>query len=98
MNYDQNAYKFAPTYRDESTAYHCHMISVVVFFYSNKLKVMLVDYLVTYMGCFDDYYDSARRAKTMSGNGITTFLFHFSQCITFLQNRFLQQLLLPRHL
>ena len=30
-NYDQNAYTFAPTYGDESTAYHRHMISVVVF-------------------------------------------------------------------
>ena len=32
-NDDKNAYTFAPTYGDESTAYHRHMISVVVFFY-----------------------------------------------------------------
>ena len=31
-NDDQNAYTFGPTYGDESTAYHCHMISVDVFF------------------------------------------------------------------
>ena len=44
-----------PTYGDESTGYHSHMISVVVFFYSNTLKIMLVDYAVIYMGCFNDY-------------------------------------------
>ena len=62
------------------------MILVVVFFYSNTLKIMLVDYAVTEMGCFDDYLDSSPRAKTMRGNGITTFLLHVAQCITFRQN------------
>ena len=33
MNDDQTAYTFAPTYGDVSTAFHRHMISVVVFFY-----------------------------------------------------------------
>ena len=46
---------------------------------------MLVDYEVTKMGCFDDYSDAAPRAKTMRRNGITTFLLHVSQCITFRQ-------------
>ena len=64
-NDDEKAYTFAPTYGDESTGYHCHMISVVMFFYSNTLKSMLVDYAVTEMGCFDDYLDAAPRAKTM---------------------------------
>ena len=49
-NYDQIAYTFVPTYGDEFTAYHCHMISVDVFFYSNTFKIMLVDYAVTEMG------------------------------------------------
>ena len=31
-NDDEKAYKYGPTYGDESTGYHCHMISVVVFF------------------------------------------------------------------
>ena len=31
-NDDRNAYTFAPTYGDESTDYHRHMISVVVCF------------------------------------------------------------------
>ena len=44
---------------------------------------MLVDYAVTNMACFDDYSDAAPRAKTMRGNGITTFLLHVAQCITF---------------
>ena len=46
---------------------------------------MLVDSSVTYMGCFDDSLDAAPRAKTMRVNGITTFLLHVSQCITFNQ-------------
>ena len=39
----------------EYTGYHRHMITVVAFFYSNTLKIMLVDYVVTEMGCFGDY-------------------------------------------
>ena len=46
---------------------------------------MLVDYSVTEMVCFDEYLDAAPRVKTMRGNGITTFLLHVSQCITFSQ-------------
>ena len=44
---------------------------------------MLVYYSVTEMGCFGDYLDAAPRAKIMRVNGITTFLLHVSQCITF---------------
>ena len=55
------------------------MISVAVFSYSNKIQIMLVDYAVTDMGCFDDYLDAAPRAKTMRGNGITTFILHLPQ-------------------
>ena len=36
-NNDQNTYAFAPTYGDGSTVFHCHMISVVLFFNSNTL-------------------------------------------------------------
>ena len=46
---------------------------------------MLVDYSVTEMGCFDDYLDAAPHAKAMRVNGITTFLLHVAQCITFRQ-------------
>ena len=46
---------------------------------------MLVDYAVIEMGCFDDYLDAAPRAKTMKGNGITTFHLNFTQCFTFRQ-------------
>ena len=49
-NDDQKAYAFAPTYGDGSTAFHCHMISVLVYSYSNELQCMLVDYVVTEMG------------------------------------------------
>ena len=49
---------------------------------------MLVDYAPTDMGFFDDYLDAEPRAKTMRGNGITTFILHFSQCITLNQTKF----------
>ena len=83
--YDQKNYKFVPKYVYVSTGYHRHMISVVVFFYSNILKSMLVDYAVTEISCFDDYLDAAPWAKTIRGNGIITFILHFAQCITFHQ-------------
>ena len=47
---DQKYYALAPTYGDVSTAFQRHMISVVVFYSSNKLQSMLVDYEVTKMG------------------------------------------------
>ena len=72
------------------------MISVVVFFYLNKLKPKLVDPVVIYMGCFDDYLYAATRAKTMRGNGITTFLLHVAQCITFNQNKFVIEKLIAK--
>ena len=84
-NYDEKAYKYVPTYVDESTGHHLHMISGVVFFYSNTLKSMLVYYSVTDMGWFDDYLDAAPRVKTMRVDGITIFLLRVSQCITFRQ-------------
>ena len=70
-----------PTYGDESTGYN----PLVVFFYSNKIKSMMVDYSVREMGCFGDYFDAAPPDKTIRGNGTTTFLFHVPQCILFRQ-------------
>ena len=96
-NDDQKYYAFAPTYGYGSTAFNRHMISVIVFYYSSTLQIMLVDYTVTDMGNFDDFSDAAPRAKSMRGNGITTFLLHVAQCITFNQKMFLQQPLFPRH-
>ena len=93
-NYDEMAYKYVPTYGDKYTGYHCHLISVVVFFYSNTLKIMLVDYEVTEMGCFDYYLDAAPRAKTKRGNGITTFLLHVAQCNTFRQKNIVTETLI----
>ena len=49
---------------------------------------MLVGYAVIDMGCFDDYLDAAPHAKTIRVNGITNFLLHFAQCITFNQTKF----------
>ena len=90
-NFDQKPYAFAPTYGDGYTAFHRHMISVVVFSYSNTIESMLVDYKVTEMGCFDDYSDAAPRAKTMKGKVNNTFLLHVTQCITFNKINTLQQ-------
>ena len=44
---DENAYKFGPKYGGESTGFHRHMISVVVFSYSETLKSTLVEYAAT---------------------------------------------------
>ena len=55
MNDDEHAYNFFPFYGGESTGFHCHIISVVVFSYSETLESMLVDYSVTEMGFLDDH-------------------------------------------
>ena len=47
MNDDEQACKFCPLYGGESTGFHRHMISVVVFSYSETLESMLVDYAYT---------------------------------------------------
>ena len=59
------------------------MISVVVFSYSESLKSMVIEYAATEMGLLDDYSDADPNHKSISGNGITTFLFHVAQCIIF---------------
>ena len=82
-NDDEQAYTFCSLYGGESTGFHCHMISVVVFSYSETLESMLVDYAVIEMGFLDDYSGAAPQGKIMRGNGITTFLLHVAQCIIF---------------
>ena len=80
---DENAYKLGPKYGSESSGLHQHMISVVVFSYSETLKIMLIKYAATEM-VFLDYYSYADpNHKSIRGNGITTFLFHVSRCIIF---------------
>ena len=59
------------------------MISVVVFSYSETLKIMLIEYAATEMGFLDDYSDADPNQKSIRGNGITTFLFRVAQCIIF---------------
>ena len=44
---------------------------------------MLIGYVATEMGFLDDYSDADPNHKSIRGNGITTFLFHFAQCIIF---------------
>ena len=85
MNDDVKADKFHPLYRGESTGFHRHMISVVVFSYSETLESMLVEYAATEMGSLDDYSDVAPKDKIIRGNGITTFLLHVAQCIIYNQ-------------
>ena len=96
--YDEKVYTFAPTYGDESTGYHCHMISVVVFLYSNTLKSMLMDFAVIEMGCLDDYSNADPCAKTMRVNGITTFLLRVAKCITFRQTNLVTATLMVEEL
>ena len=69
-NDDQEAYSFAPKNVDGSIAFHRHMISVVLFFYSNILQIILVDCVVIEMGCLDDYSDAAPCAKNNEGGGL----------------------------
>ena len=91
---DENAYKFVPLYGGESTGFHRHMISVIVFSYSKTLKSMLVEYAATEMGFLDDYSDADPNHKSIRGNGITTFLLHVSQCIIFNQTNRVKTILI----
>ena len=52
---------------------------------------MLVDYSVTEMGFLNDYSDAAPQGKSMRGNGITTFILHFDQCIISMKQIALKQ-------
>ena len=70
-----------PKYGGESTGLHLHMISVVVFSYSETLKSMLIEYAATEMGFLDYYSGADPTHKSIRGIGITTFLFHVAQCI-----------------
>ena len=80
---DENTYKFGPKYGGEFTGFHRHMISVVVFSYSETLKSTLVEYTATDMGFLDDYYDADPNHKSIRVNGIATFLFHVAKYIIF---------------
>ena len=42
MTDDEKAYKFGTLYGDESTGFHCYMISVVVFSYSETLVPLII--------------------------------------------------------
>ena len=46
------------------------------------------------MGFVDDYYDADSNQKSISGNGITTFLFHVSQCILFCLTNYVKTILI----
>ena len=50
------------------------------------------------MGCFDVYLDDSPHAKTTRGNGITTFLLHVSQCITFRKINLVTETIITRAL
>ena len=80
---DENDYKFGPKYGGEFTGFHQHIISVVVFSYSETLRSMLVEYAATEMCFLDDYSDADPNHKSIRGNGITIFPFHVAQCIIF---------------
>ena len=80
---DENDFKIGPKYGGESTGLHRHMISVVVFSYSETLKCMLIVYAATEMGFLDDYSDADPNHKSIRGNGINTYLFHVAQCNIF---------------
>ena len=64
-NDDEQAYKFCRLYGGEFTGFHRHMISVVVFSYSETLESMLVYYATKEMGFLGDYSDAAPQGKSM---------------------------------
>ena len=72
-----------PKYGGEFTGLYRHMISVVVFSYSETLRSMLIEYAATEIGFLDYYSDADPNQKSIRVNGITTFLFHVAQCIIF---------------
>ena len=96
-NDDEQTYNVFPFYGGESTGFHCHMISVVVFYYSETLESMLVDYASTEMISLDDYSDAAPKGKSIRGDGITTFLLHVAKYIIFNKTIALKQHLLLMH-
>ena len=49
------------------------------------------------MGFLDDYSDAGPQGKIMRGNGITTFILHFDQCIISMKQIALKQHLFPMH-
>ena len=93
-NNDEKGYKFGNLYGGESTSLHRHMISVVVFYYSETIESMLVEYAATEMGFLDDYSDAAPKGKSIRGNGITTFLLHIALCIFFNQTNRVKTILI----
>ena len=59
------------------------MISVVVFSYSQTLKIMLIKYAAIEIGFLDNYANADPNHKRIRVNGITSYLFHVAQCIVF---------------
>ena len=55
---------------------------------------MLVEYAATEMGFLDDYSDTDPNHKSIRGNGITTFLFHVSQCILFCLTNYVKTIII----
>ena len=73
MDDDENAYKFGPKYGGEFTGFHQHIISIVVFSYSQTLKSMLIEYAATEIGFLDDYLDSDPNHKSIKRNVVIPF-------------------------
>ena len=94
MNEDENAYKYGLLYPGESTGFHHHIISVVVFSYSETLGSMLVEYAATEMIFLDDYSDANSNQKIIRGNCITTFILHVSQCMIFNQKHRVKKIII----
>ena len=56
---------------------------------------MLNEYAATEMGFLDDFSDADPNHKSIRGNGITTFLFHVTQCIIFNLTNHVKTILIP---
>ena len=69
-----------------------------MFYNSNTLQSMLVDYVVTEMGYFDDYSDAIPHAKKKRGEMVLIPLFYTLPNVSLsIKQSLLQQHLFPRH-
>ena len=55
---------------------------------------MLIEYAAIEMGFLDEYSDADPDHKSIRVNGITTFLFHITQCILFCLTNYFKTILI----
>ena len=67
---------------------------VAVFYYSQTLKSMLIEYAAKEMGFLHDYYDADPNHRIIRVNGSPTYIFHVAQCIIFCRTNYVKKILI----